>query len=86
MKGRDLPTVLLAEGGRWRPERPTLMLVAHQHGNEPGPGEAMLLLLERFLAMGLPLWTGGVLPPPWIELLLKRGAIFERGEARYLCG
>ena len=49
-QGRDLPTVLLAEGGRWRPERPTLMLVAHQHGNEPAPGEAMLVLLERWAA------------------------------------
>lgn len=29
--------------------------------------------LERFLAMGLPLWTGGVLPPPWIELLCISG-------------
>ena len=51
-QGRDLPTVLLAEGGRWRPERPTLMLVAHQHGNEPAPGEAMLVLLERWAAPG----------------------------------
>ena len=49
-QGRALPTVLLAEGGRWRPERPTLMLVAHQHGNEPAPGEAMLVLLERWAA------------------------------------
>lgn len=29
--------------------------------------------LERFLAMGLPLWTDGVLPPPWIELLCISG-------------
>ena len=49
-QGRALPAVLLAEGGRWRPERPTLMLVAHQHGNEPAPGEAMLVLLDRWSA------------------------------------
>ena len=49
-QGRALPLLLLAEGGRWRPERPTLMLVAHQHGNEPAPGEAMLVLLERWSA------------------------------------
>ena len=47
-QGRALPMVLLAEQGRWRPERPTLMLVAHQHGNEPAPGEAILVLLERW--------------------------------------
>lgn len=29
--------------------------------------------LERFLAMGLPLWTDGVLPPLWIELLCISG-------------
>jgi len=29
--------------------------------------------LERFLAMGLPLWTDGVLPPLWIEFLCISG-------------
>lgn len=29
--------------------------------------------LERFLAMGLPLWTDGVLPPLWIEYLCISG-------------
>lgn len=29
--------------------------------------------LERFLAMGLPLWTDGVLPPLWLELLCIAG-------------
>lgn len=48
VQGRSLPVVLLAEGGRWRPERPTLLLVAHQHGNEPATGEAALVLLERW--------------------------------------
>ncbi|MDO5288261.1 MAG: M14 family metallocarboxypeptidase [Pseudomonadota bacterium] len=50
VQGRSLPVVLLAEGGRWRPERPTLLLVAHQHGNEPATGEAALVLLERWSA------------------------------------
>ena len=47
-QGRALPLVLLAHQGRWQPDRPTLMLVAHQHGNEPAPGEAILVLLERW--------------------------------------
>lgn len=29
--------------------------------------------LERFLAMGLPLWTDGVLPPLWLEYLCISG-------------
>ena len=49
-QGRALPMVLLAHGGRWQPGKPTLMLVAHQHGNEPAPGEAILVLLERWSA------------------------------------
>ena len=49
-EGRALPLVLLARGGRWQADKPTLMLVAHQHGNEPAPGEAILVLLERWSA------------------------------------
>ena len=49
-QGRALPLVLLARGGRWQADKPTLMLVAHQHGNEPAPGEAILVLLERWSA------------------------------------
>lgn len=49
-QGRALPMVLLAHRGRWQPDKPTLMLVTHQHGNEPAPGEAILVLLERWSA------------------------------------
>ncbi|MFC0591117.1 M14 family metallocarboxypeptidase [Ottowia pentelensis] len=49
-QSRALPLVLLARGGRWQADKPTLMLVAHQHGNEPAPGEAILVLLERWSA------------------------------------
>lgn len=50
VQGRALPLVLLAHGGRFDAAKPTLMLVAQQHGNEPAPGEAVLVLLERWSA------------------------------------
>ena len=45
--------------------------------------------LERFLAMGLPLWTDGVLPPLWIELLCISGDaaithMFAHGTQRHI--
>lgn len=49
-QGRVLPLVLLAQGARFDAAKPTLMLVAQQHGNEPAPGEAILVLLERWSA------------------------------------
>ena len=49
-QGRALPLVLLAHGARFDATKPTLMLVAQQHGNEPAPGEAILVLLERWSA------------------------------------
>jgi hypothetical protein len=49
-QGRSLPLILLAHGARFDAAKPTLMLVAQQHGNEPAPGEAILVLLERWSA------------------------------------
>lgn len=48
-QGRALPALLLAEGGRWRPERPTLMLVLLDRWS--APDRAALLRRVNILAL-----------------------------------
>lgn len=55
-EGRAIPVVIFAQGGLDIPVlrrngRPTVLIIGHQHGNEPAGGEAALVAIER-LARG----------------------------------
>ncbi|MEZ5420933.1 MAG: M14 family metallocarboxypeptidase [Vicinamibacterales bacterium] len=46
-QGRGLPLVMLAAPGGPSAARPTVLILAQQHGNEPAGGEAALAIVDR---------------------------------------
>ncbi|MCC6992097.1 MAG: peptidase M14, partial [Acidobacteria bacterium] len=46
-QGRMMPLVVLSGAGGMSAARPTVLVLAQQHGNEPAGGEAALALAER---------------------------------------
>ncbi|MEJ7139141.1 M14 family metallopeptidase [Amphibiibacter pelophylacis] len=49
-EGRNLHLLTLAQGRRINPALPTVLMVATQHGNEPAPAEAALVLAQQLAA------------------------------------
>ena len=54
-QGRAIPLVLLFAQGQYQPDRPTVLIVAQQHGNEPAGGEAALALVQQLSTVHRPL-------------------------------
>ncbi len=48
-KGRDIPLVILSSLRGFQKDKPTVMVLGQQHGNEPAGGEAALALAEQLL-------------------------------------
>ncbi len=46
-QGRDIPLVLLSADGQFQPDKPTVLVLGQQHGNEPAGGEAALALVQQ---------------------------------------
>jgi len=50
-QGRDIPLVILASTRGFQKDKPTVLVVGQQHGNEPSGGEAALALTEQLLTV-----------------------------------
>ena len=48
-QGRDIPLLLLSSPPRFQADRPTVLILGQQHGNEPAGGEAALALAQRLI-------------------------------------
>lgn len=48
-QGRDIPLVVLSSLRGFQSDRPTVMIVGQQHGNEPAGGEAALALAQQLI-------------------------------------
>ena len=48
-QGRDIPLLLLTSPGGFQREKPSVLVLGQQHGNEPAGGEAALALAEEIL-------------------------------------
>lgn len=49
-QGRDIPLVVLSAPGEFQPNKPTVLVLGQQHGNEPAGGEAALALTAQLLS------------------------------------
>ncbi len=50
-QGRDIPLVVLTSSRGFQNEKPTMLILGQQHGNEPAGGEAALALTEQLLTV-----------------------------------
>ncbi|TAG49467.1 MAG: peptidase M14 [Betaproteobacteria bacterium] len=48
-QGRDIPLLLLSSPSSFQPDKPTVLILGQQHGNEPAGGEAALALAQRLV-------------------------------------